>query len=85
MAITKKIKSKTYNTQKKLSTALKRVSENSSGYSAHVSSAQSSNELSPMFRSRNNDLLSIKDAAMWATEYLGKNVTPYNYFKEGTL
>ncbi len=75
MSITKKKKRKTYSTQKKLSKARNRVAENSPGYKTSVPFTLPGKELSSVLERNDTDLLSIKDAAEWASEYLRKNVT----------
>lgn len=62
-----------------------RVAEQQTAYNAETSSAQIKLPLDSIDSKSKNDLLNIKEAAEWASKFLGKNVTTSICFKKGTL
>ncbi len=72
-------KKKKANPKKKKITLVKsRVAEQKAVYVANISSSQSNLSLESIIQNSSSDLMDIKEAAKWASEYMGKNVTPSN-------
>jgi DNA modification methylase len=78
MTETKQKRKKIKLAKKKIAPPRLRVAEQQTAYNAETSSAQIKLPLDSIDSKSKNDLLNIKEAAEWASKFLGKNVTTSN-------
>ena len=64
--------------EKKYTLVKSRVADQKAVYNANNSSKHSTLPLNSLIEKDTSDLFNITEAAEWASEYLGKNVTPSN-------
>ena len=74
----KKLKKNIQYKTKKRNTAKERIAEQQTVYGGNMSSTRTALPIDINQKNESSDLMDLKDAASWATQYLGKNVTKSN-------